>query len=515
MPASFFRSLSKQSLESKVFFAIIAIAILARIFVLFSMPDPPLTDTLHHFTISKYIIENHSLPFQGIPAAGVADLPVPLYHIVIAMPFVVLGIPFSLEAARLFPFFFSFLQLLLAFLLLKRIFPKHWHYGFAFVAVHPFLVIFAGLNYLETFASVFVLLCFFVYWRFVETGRTAFLIVMPFALAGMALSKESATILVPAFFFAFLFELWKKRPAQIGRQWLSKAAFFVVASVLLCSAWFLASFAATGELSLAVSTGLGRLGGGQQLSTSFESIFLLPLNLNSAFWFFLSQGFGKLPFAVSPELAFTAFSLVTFPLLMLLLYGLAKGLKAREKHSFLLLFCLVLASVLLASRAKRFIHFRLFLPVLPLLGIAFCTAFKEMQPANWRKLFAFLFLLAAIYSIAFSSLYAMHFSNDYNAHVPLYEFVKGLPSESRIAIHPDKTRQIQFISGKEPVSFARFQNMDAAQLKEALGDFGATHLAATCHENPWDMQSLEQLSQEGFLQSVFQDSCSTVYEVKG
>ncbi len=510
MLASLSNFISRQSLLKKVFLVIIALAILTRVFVLFTMPDAPMTDSLYHFAITKYVIQNHALPFQGLPEIGFDGLPVPFYHVLMAIPFAVLRVPFTLQAARVFPFVFSFLQLLLAFLLLRRIFPKNWVFGFAFVAAQPLLMVFGGLNYIETFASVFVLLCFFVYWRFVETGRLAFLLLMPFALAGMALSKESATILVPAFFLAFLYETLRKKPAKAARRWAVKLLYFAVMSVLLCSAWFLVNFWAAGTSSSSMAKTATNLVASQQMLPSPEPIFLFPLKFNSAFWFFQPQGFESI---AHPELAFIAFSLITFPLLCFLFYGMAKGAMKGEKPAILLLLCLALASILLAARGKSFVHIRLLVPMLPLFGIAACRAFKEFRFSSLRKAFAALFLLTAIYSMVSASFYALHFNATYNEHLPLYNFIKELPNDSTIAIHPNKQRQITFIAGKASDSFSRFQGIEPENLYTALKGRGVTHLAATCYKNPWDMDALAWLEQQGFLEKVFEDKCSTLYKV--
>lgn len=514
-----------QNLETKIFAVVIVLALLARIFMLFAMADAPLTDSLHHLTIAKYIAENKEIPFSGIESAGINDMPVPFYHIIVALPFIILSMPFSFELARIFPFIFSFLQIVLSYLLLKRIFPKNWVFGLAFVAVQPFLMIYGSLNYLETMASVFALLCFYIYWRFLETGKDKFIYLMPFALAGLALSKESATFLVPAFFLAFLYGLWKRKPGDLNkgllskqfkssREWLSKTAYFAIASIVLASSWFIITFFATGKLSSGVNSGLRGLSRAAGTTVlSLDGLFLLPLNFNSAFWFFMSQDFGNIIPGISADFVLAGLSIATFPILVLLGYGLVKGVKKREKYSTLLLFIIILALVLLWSRGNKFLHVRLIVPMLPLLGIAFSSAFKELKQPNWRKLLTFLFVLTALYSIAFSSVYAFHFGSTYSDHLPLYNFVKELPEGSAIAIQSNKARQISLISGKRDLPFEYFKGMDREGLKAGLDEYNATHLALTCYKDPWDKGIIGELEEEGFLLEIFKDSCSTLYKI--
>jgi len=520
MQPSLIQSLRQQSPLAKIFLAIIALAIIARIFTLFTMPDAPLSDTLHHMFITKYIIQNHAIPFNGIPEAGVLVMPLPLYHIIMAIPFTILQIPFNLATARIFPFIFSALQLALSYLVLKKLFPKHWILGLAFTAIHPVLTIFGAVNYQETLVSVLALLCFYIYLEFRETGKNRFLIAMPFCIALLALSKESALALVPVFFLAFLYTIWRKRPANLSKQWAAKTLYFAIASVLLSSAWFLANFLATGRLSSNVSYVVQRLGISAQLPLTLEAIFLMPLHVNASFWFFLQEAISKIPFGISPETAFVAFSLVTFPILALLAFGLAKGLAkglaSKKNHAFvLLLLCIISASVVIGARTSlSFIHSRNFAVLIPLLAIAFTNAFKEMPSPNWRKAFAFLFVLVAIYSAGFSAFYAMHFNEDYNNHLPLYEFAKTLPQGSEIAITSNKARQLRFISGKLPIAFQNIENQDQEAMLLELNGLGATHIAQTCYKKSWNSGTLARLAQEGSIKEIFSDKCSTLYEIE-
>ncbi|MCX6799443.1 MAG: hypothetical protein NTW59_05110, partial [Candidatus Diapherotrites archaeon] len=255
-----------KTIADKIFIVIIIAAVAVRLFAIAFMPELQLTDTVYHLQLTKFVATHHSLPVPGEAPQYFGDVPVPvpLYYFATALPFALLPIPFNLAVVKIFPLLFSALQLLLAFLLLRRLFPKHWLAGLAFVAVHPMLIIYGSVNYTETLASVCVLLCFFVYWRFMQTGKNRFIIIMPFVLAATALSKLSATIVVPAFFAMFLAGIIKwQDPAQkieakktksspsnrnnfFGKK--AKIAFFVFASLLLCSVWFIADYLHTGTI---------------------------------------------------------------------------------------------------------------------------------------------------------------------------------------------------------------------------------------------------------------------------
>jgi hypothetical protein len=523
--------------EDKVFVAVIAFGLIARLFALIVLPDAELNDTLYHLDITRYVVENRSLSPEMLFAG---QMTTPLYYFVTALPFIFFQLPFTLSTARIFPFIFSAVQLFLAFALLKRIFPKNYLPGLAFVAVHPLLIIFGALNYIETFASVFVLLCFYIYWRFVESRRKIFLITMPFAIGAAALSKLSATILVPAFFLGFLFELLhlgkEKMQPQAGKpgKWkmqyeagksgiqlqsgkrssVAAVLFFLLATALLCSPWFALWFLKGGAI-LSEQSAQTLLSVQAITNPSIGSVMALPARFNDGFWFFLGQSLDSMPFGISANAVFFVFSIVTGPVLIFLLYGLANGVIKKEKPSIMLLLCFALMAVLLVARGAKFVQSRLMIPALPLFAIAFSSAFKELNSKKMRQLMLFLFCLTAIYGIAFSAFYAMHFRDDYENHVPLYQFVKTLPADSVIAIHPNKTRQIEFISEKKAFAYkTSFDPMDAGQLYSELKKDGITHVAATCYKNPWNMQAIGQIVAEGKADIIYNDSCSNLYAIK-
>ena len=512
MCSAFSLFLGRQSLEKKLFFGIIAIAILARIFTLIVMPDAPLTDSLYHLTIARFIIQNHALPLQGISGL-VRDVPAPLYHIIVAIPFTILPFTLNLFTARLFPVLFSALQLILSFVLLKRLFPKHWHFGMAFVAVQPLLIFFGSVNYIETFATCFVLLSFITWMRFSQTGRKTFLIAMPFVLGGMALSKETATILVPVFFLAFLYEIWVKKPAKLSKNWLIGTAYFAIASIALSSTWFLFNFSRIGRFGSIASAGSAGISALVNSSFSMVRVFLFPLSFNTVFWNFLSQAFNQNPMGISPGIALTIFSAITFPVFALILYGLVKGVMKKDKASILLLLCSAIAFVALLAASTKEVYIRMFVPVIPLFGIAFCNAFRELNWVKLKKVMIVLFVLTAIYSVVFTSLYAMHFYEDYSNHVPLYNFIKELPEDSVIVLHPNKFRQVRFIAERGAIANNLLVRLSSEEVREALGNTNATHIAETCYRQTWDPEMFKDFLEQGFVSKVFEDKCSTLYRI--
>ena len=91
--------------------------------------------------------------------------------------------------------------------------------------------------------------------------------------------------------------------------------------------------------------------------------------------------------------------------------------------------------------------------------------------------------------------------------------VKDLPDESKIIIHGNKTRQIEFISDKEAISSSYFSELGVEELYSKLTESGVTHLASTCYKNPWNKGVLKELESQSKLVSVFSDECSILYRV--
>jgi hypothetical protein len=544
----------KKQFAEKVFILIIIAAMAARLFAIAAMPDLQLTDTAYHLGITRFVAAEHRLPLPG-ELPGISALPVPLYYFVTALPFALLPIPFTLETVKIFPLLFSALQLLLAFLLLRRLFPNSYLPGLAFVAVHPMLILYGSVNYVETLASVLVLLCFFVYWRFVETGKTAFALAMPFVLGATAMSKLSATVMVPAFFIMFLWELSKKKGVA-GRS--QKIIFFVAASLLLCSAWFAIDFLRTGVLFGANSGDLANLAAAPgRANVSLEFLLLAPIGFNEAFWSIQPAVLESLPFGPANLLVRAALTAITLPLLAFILcFSFAAGIKRKEKAGgILLLACFVLALVPLFTRPRVLFYPRMLLPAMPLFAIAFSAAFGmrpkgesgkkgKRQPNRLafmlpllKKAMLPLFCLFAAFSLAYSAAYVYYYHSDYAGHLPLFAEIEKLPPASAVAIHSNKARQLGFLApqvqaiacsenradwqdkallcGNEQGEKKPVNTNDSAELYEKLKALGATHIADTCyHKNPWGKQAVAELVANNRLAAVYSDACSTLYEIK-
>ena len=139
----------------KLFLAIFFLGIIVRLFTAVMLPDFMMTDTVYHLSISKNIVETGTLPLQS-EELGITNLPPALFHVFIASNSILTGIAINPASTTIFAVLISLLQLLVTVILLRELFPKSWEYGAAFFTMLPLLTKFAGINYPETLASLFV-----------------------------------------------------------------------------------------------------------------------------------------------------------------------------------------------------------------------------------------------------------------------------------------------------------------------------------------------------------------------
>ncbi|MCX6799384.1 MAG: hypothetical protein NTW59_04810, partial [Candidatus Diapherotrites archaeon] len=260
----------------------------------------------------------------------------------------------------------------------------------------------------------------------------------------------------------------------------------------------------------------------------------LPLLFNESFWFLSRSVFESLPFGPANTLVLVGLDVLTLPLLAFIFYGLLKGVAKKEKPSILLLLCLALASLQFLARYRN-MYPRLIMPIMPLFGIAFAGAFSRAKKPLLKKAALALFSIFAVYSLAFSAAYVLHYNADYARHEPLFAEIGKLPAGSTVAIHSNKARQISFLydtgtvaCGEErgkPMSevilcvssssaVKTVNPADSEGVYSSLRQLGATHLAETCYKSPWGETVLPALEAKGKIAKVYSDQCSILYEIR-
>jgi len=505
-------------MEKKIFLLLVALAIAARIFTVFVLPDEALNDALVHLTIVQKFAETGVLPFAEYPTI------LPLFYYAAAPLFILLGLPINASTAFILPLVITIAQLLIAFVLFKELFPKQWFLGLAFVAAQPLLIIYGAVNYTGPLATVFVLLATYLLVKYVKTSHSGFLIALPFAIAGIALSKLNATILVPAFFIAGVAWLWKSRACvKLGNR---KLVYFVVATFLLSTYFFALMFLGNGQLFGAEISGISSAPSGLAEKFTPLDAVLLPFYFNFAFWYFPTADL--LGNTLIADVAPAFFTLFSFPLLLLVFYGFGVGLKSkstgRKQLFWFLALVFILALVPLLARQRRGIYIRMLLPALPLLGIAFSQgwiALKEkFSNSNLPvgKILLLLFSLVVLYSVALSSYSAIYFNESFQKHKPLYDYISTLPEDAAVIIHSNKFRAVEFFGQRQGFGFDETVLLEGAEtaveVYEVLKKNGITHLAATCYKNPWEEELILELFERGYLKTVYSDDCSTLYKIE-
>lgn len=135
----------------RLFFVLLILGILLRLFYGFGVPDNAFTDNLHHLKNTRAIMQ---APGKLLELPGPTF---PLYYALNAIALTIFGL--SWPGTRVFPFLLQLAQLILSFLLFKQFSRDRLAIGagMAFVLFHPMLIRYGGLNYTGTLTSVFLL----------------------------------------------------------------------------------------------------------------------------------------------------------------------------------------------------------------------------------------------------------------------------------------------------------------------------------------------------------------------
>jgi len=508
----------------RLFFLILVVGIAVRFFVAAALPDSALSDTLYHLSIAKHAVETGFFPFNGLELFEVSSVPPALYHSFVASVLLLTG-KLTAASATALTLVVSAIQLLVAFILLKKLFPKNWVYGMAFFTFMPLVTKYAGVNYIETFASIFVLFSFYLYILFRQTGQRKFLLLGIFSLAAMSMAKLSATVVLPAFLFFFAWEMRKKAFPVKG------IALFAVIALALSGMWFAAEYSRTGKL-LSSNTGDLELLVDYPARglASVSGIGMFFVDFNASFWGFPPD---TVLFGVLPMLSFLdyevwrlIFLLFTFPLLLFSAWFIAKSAMQRKQYSWLLVSVLALAFIVVLSRSINYVHARMFLPVMPLLAIPFAEGFGAIV-GKWRKIVALLAVIAAVYAFANVSFFAFYYNSSFQKSAPLYAEIALLPEDSLVIIPGNYVRAVRWFAERNALgpeqafripkvveSFSIVQALSKQEIYSRLKELNVTHLVAVCSDNSWNMATIAAMEQDGMLHTFFEHGCSKLFEVK-
>ena len=496
-------------LSSKnVLILIIVVGLLSKLWALAITPEAAYNDSLYHLSIVKEILDQKTLSLPEI------DVPPPLYYAFFASALILSQLSLTLFTSKMVPLVLSLVQLSLAFVVFRKLFPQHYLAALAFFVSVPWLTRFGAVNYTEAISVVFVFSSMFLIMKLQEKKQTFFsAIPLAVSISALSLSKLNATLLVPVFFLASIYVLWKQHTS------LKTVAGFIVITVFLSGFWFglnILKFGtldqhnfqlASNELTLGIDTAfpLSHL-------ISFPHLYYLYFwdfpNLSA----FSAQSFvSGIPF----ELAAVVFALMVLPLGITLLNGAKQLIQKPALLSFIVLLPIALEFIPIIQRAA---YFRMIIPVVPLIAVVFAFGFAALSNKFFKSLVILSLLLFSFYSLAYTGTSALFFKDVFEKHLPLYNAISETPQNSLVLVYSNNTRAVSFFSSRNPFGFndndARFESNNASEFLSKVKQFNITHIAQTCYKSPLNKKFLNELEQQGLVKEIFSDSCAKLYEVK-
>ncbi|MDP6670959.1 MAG: hypothetical protein QGI60_04030, partial [archaeon] len=527
-------------------FLVFIVGIFVRLFVALALPDFAMTDTVYYLSLARVVTQTGVLSLENLWLA--------FFNTFLATASILSGLEISPATTNVFAFFVSIVQLLMAFVLLRKISPTRWVYGMAIFTVLPLLTKFAGINYIETIASIFVMFSLYLYIQFRETAKTKFLILALFSLVAMSLSKLNGAILLPAFLIGFV--VASKR-TKFNKKTI---AVFAIATILLSSSWVFLDFTRTGQMFPSNSTDTGRL-------PSYPGIVansvLNPGNFvnfwtrfNLAFWNIppadaISKAIGMIPLpfltSIPVELLLSIFFWLGFAMLLFLAGSIFYLAKERWHYARIVLLILLFGFLVVMLRIHRGLAYaRLFLPVMPLLAISFTHGFNALSGKweNVKKVVAALVVILAVYSFLSVSFFALYYNNSFNKNLTLYEEIGTLPIGGKILLSGNQARILNWYSEIESLGpegafgihhegevWKKFyeengriptgddiekitKTIPKEKLYAKMKELSVTHFALTCNlDDPWNRETVGMMEQEGKLSKIFEHECTALFEV--
>lgn len=488
----------------KIFIIVMILGIVARAVSFALLPEATYTDSVFHLSLVKEMLKTGSI------SAIQAIMPMPLYHFLLFVFFGLTGLPLAMPFVRIIPIVISALQIILAYLLCKELFPNRkelWFLGTAFTAAHAVLAIFSTVNLTEPIAAMFMLLSFWLLVRIKNSEKHAdnYIVLFIFSVFLLSLAKLNATMSVPALIIGLIFVLKEKKVS------VPKIAFITGLIVLLCASWFIFNFFTIGNpLGFSMS----------ETEDLNASLFETRITLERAgffyfnFWYFPNPlEFPKIgisdPFLISLSMAI--FFAAMLPLVFLILAGIHQTLR-EQKIIYITMFLAILFCFPIV--VKRGFDARLFVPVLPLFGILAAYSFSLLKGKNLKALAVLSVLFFGIFSFAYVAGSAYYFDKQYEKVSGLYSFISKLPGDSKI-LSESEFRRISFYTDKNarPVDdLGSFT--EEPQFLSAFKSSNFTHFAVSCtDEYPPNKTLVNSLAAKKTLELVYSDSCSSLYKI--
>lgn len=515
----------------RLFLAVLLAGIAARLFVFLTLPESALIDSMVHLANARDVLESGFATSPENFDLTTISLS-PLYYILVAGIFALSGLPLTFPFIKIIPFAMSALQLLLAYIFFRKVFPNSpgtsggWEFPTAFVAVFPWLIHYGAVNYVETFVSVLLLAAFIVLLKLRENPTPINASLLGIILAGMALSKITGLAFAIIIALAALYVLLRKRN-------ILPAVFFALLFLAPLFLWN-ASLAVQGAGGDEVAGLISPLASQENLARKSAVLLSPPYAFNSylSFFGFPPEGtFSRIPFLrelplLPLELLFV---LATLPLAIAALAGAYRSLRKERSFEGITILLVLLAGLgfstayaeLGSMRTVGYMTMRYMISTIPLLGFLVAKGLPGMKQ-NLKTVFKVSLLLFAVYSLAYVSVSSLYYANVYAQHAPLYEFCSTLGGDAKV-YDEVKGRPIYFYAETKPMRLiidlesenpsGYLHTLAPAQLHEKLKENSFTHLSISCYRNPWSEKEMMALEAASMFRQVFKDDCSTVYEL--
>ena len=394
---------------------------------------------------------------------------------------------------------------------MRKIFPENPLPSFAFLVIYPWLTRFGGINYPEALTVVGVLasLLLILKIREIKNSNPLYVIALAVSIATISLSKLNGTILVPVFFLGALYVLLKNKHSA-----KSIAAFAIVA-IVLSSFWFGLNIIKFGQFDQHLEGDITNFGD----ETGFSPQSILS-NLPGYYLYFFDfpaqAAFSSVSFlaGIAPIVPAIIFAIIVLPLLALLLLGAKKLFEKDKFHALLIFSAILLAFIPIVQRTA---YYRLIIPAVPLIAILFGYGFNSVK-GHFKTIAIVSLILFAAYSFAYTSYSAYQFNNALAPNDLLYEKISELQEDSKILIHGNRSRDVEFFAGRSAVGAdtgtPEFLVSDHDEFYAAVKKVGITDIAVVCYKDPFSKNAIEELSVQNKLELYFENGCSKLYKVK-
>jgi len=219
----------------KIFFAIILLGIIVRIFYFVIIPEGSYNDALFHIDVSQQVIQNQSFDISPL---NVPFVPPPFYYSLFASFSILNFFEIGFLAIKIFPLIIEVFYLLFAFIVFKKLFKEKYYVPLAFFTIFPWGIRFSGINYVENISLLFVFSTIYFLLTLIEKKEIQFFSLIPLILSisALSLSKLNGTLLVPIFFLSSIYALNKNKVKNVT------LILFSISTILLASFWYILNF---------------------------------------------------------------------------------------------------------------------------------------------------------------------------------------------------------------------------------------------------------------------------------